>query len=597
MPPNWRRRPRIRNNKWVYAAMSVGMLLLILSSKDDPEKGEIESLFGTESRNNRKLLTSATEAWNPVHNEPGYKGPLGAVGMVLWIPLTIWIFLGVAIVADEYFTPALEKIAESLDLTAEVAGATFLAAASSAPEFFTSFADTFLVSSEGGAGFGIGTIMGSAVFNILIICALSCIPAKGSTRRKSPGPEGRMINREIYLQNYSKEDWDSAQESEIITEGGLRLDWYPLARDSIFYLTSIIVLVSTVATDSPQRIYEQPLVVSGCVMWYESLLYVVVYVGYIMCMKFSTTIESNSRILKDRIFKTNESGEFPEHDNKKIKSGVCEDPPITVPGWEDTHPMPPPGRNSFPKLPLGSSAVLLAMRSKKSLVKMTAVNQSVKSGSISSPEEDEDDTSPFWEATFTPPESVGEKIYWVFSLPYVVLFKLTIPSVTRHNVKDNYVLAFSMCILWIAFLSAMMVKTVSWMGGILNRNGVVMGLVVLSAGTSVPDALGSYNEAKRGEGNAAVSNALGSNVFDICIGLGIPWFIFALAKGYCFRVPKENIIIPTIILFFVLITFLGILTFTGMKLHATVGKSFVVVYVLFVAWVLIADRFDITLTT
>ena len=53
----------------------------------------------------------------------------------------------------------------------------------------------------------------------------------------------------------------------------------------------------------------------------------------------------------------------------------------------------------------------------------------------------------------------------------------------------------------------------------------VMGLTFLAMGTSIPDALGSIAVAKDGEGDMAVSNAVGSNVFDICLGLGLPWFI------------------------------------------------------------------------
>ena len=60
----------------------------------------------------------------------------------------------------------------------------------------------------------------------------------------------------------------------------------------------------------------------------------------------------------------------------------------------------------------------------------------------------------------------------------------------------------------------------------LSISSSVMGLTVLSAGTSVPDALSSILVAKRGLGDMAVSNALGSNVFDILLGLGFPYFIY-----------------------------------------------------------------------
>ena len=47
-------------------------------------------------------------------------------------------FAGIAIVCDDYFVPALELIVQKLGLSDDVAGATFMAAGSSAPELFTS---------------------------------------------------------------------------------------------------------------------------------------------------------------------------------------------------------------------------------------------------------------------------------------------------------------------------------------------------------------------------------------------------------------------------------------------------------------------------
>jgi Ca2+/Na+ antiporter len=52
-------------------------------------------------------------------------------------------------------------------------------------------------------------------------------------------------------------------------------------------------------------------------------------------------------------------------------------------------------------------------------------------------------------------------------------------------------------------------------GCILGVNSFLMGLVVLAAGTSVPDALASIAVARDGYGGMAVSNAIGSNVFDM----------------------------------------------------------------------------------
>jgi Ca2+/Na+ antiporter len=55
-----------------------------------------------------------------------------------------------------FFQASLEKISDVLHLTPDVAGATFLAAGSSAPELFTSLADAFGPSNS----IGMGTIVG-----------------------------------------------------------------------------------------------------------------------------------------------------------------------------------------------------------------------------------------------------------------------------------------------------------------------------------------------------------------------------------------------------------------------------------------------------
>jgi len=66
---------------------------------------------------------------------------------------------------------------------------------------------------------------------------------------------------------------------------------------------------------------------------------------------------------------------------------------------------------------------------------------------------------------------------------------------------------------------------VDFAGSTLGIPDTVMGLTFVAAGVSVPDALSSLAVIKEGLGDMAVSNAVGSNVFDILVCLGLPWFI------------------------------------------------------------------------
>ena len=53
----------------------------------------------------------------------------------------------------------------------------------------------------------------------------------------------------------------------------------------------------------------------------------------------------------------------------------------------------------------------------------------------------------------------------------------------------------------------------------------VAGLTILAAGTSIPEVISGIIVTRKGKGEMAISNSIGSNVFDILICLGLPWFI------------------------------------------------------------------------
>ena len=61
---------------------------------------------------------------------------LGAV--IIHFLVAVYISWAIAIVCDEYFVPCLEIICDKMKLQSDVAGATFMAFGSSAPELFAS---------------------------------------------------------------------------------------------------------------------------------------------------------------------------------------------------------------------------------------------------------------------------------------------------------------------------------------------------------------------------------------------------------------------------------------------------------------------------
>merc|ERR1711907_305778 len=115
------------------------------------------------------------------------------------------------------------------------------------------------------------------------------------------------------------------------------------------------------------------------------------------------------------------------------------------------------------------------------------------------------------------------------------------------------------------------------------------GLVFLAAGTSVPDALGSIAVAKQGEGDMAVANAFGSNVFDILLGLGVPWFISTacMQQRVVFPGAGGQLLEWILILTAILVLFIGALAYNRMKLNQMMGGILMTLYLVYVVMALV----------
>ncbi len=65
----------------------------------------------------------------------------------------------------------------------------------------------------------------------------------------------------------------------------------------------------------------------------------------------------------------------------------------------------------------------------------------------------------------------------------------------------------------------------------LGMPPLFVAVIFASMATRVPDAILSVKDARKGEADDAVANALGSNIFDICFALGFPLFLYTIIYG------------------------------------------------------------------
>ncbi len=95
----------------------------------------------------------------------------------------------------------------------------------------------------------------------------------------------------------------------------------------------------------------------------------------------------------------------------------------------------------------------------------------------------------------------------------------------------HYYSVFILSILIIAALSWVLVESAVEIAHVLNISEAIIAVTILAAGTSIPDLLSSVIVSKQGRGGMAISNAVGSNIFDILIGLGLPFLLIIIMTG------------------------------------------------------------------
>uniref|UniRef100_A0A336MNS1 Sodium/potassium/calcium exchanger 5 n=1 Tax=Culicoides sonorensis TaxID=179676 RepID=A0A336MNS1_CULSO len=393
--------------------------------------------------------------------------------VVLHVIGSLYLFVALAVVCDKFFVPAVEKICHALNMSNDVAGATFMAAATSAPELFVNVIGTFITEGD----IGLGTIVGSAVFNILAVAACCGIGA------------GMIVP----------------------------LDWWPLTRDCIAYGFTVLVLICIIHDER--------------VEWYEALVLVLLYFVYIAIMYYDKTIQKYARggvrhAQKHRShdtvccsFRSKSSKEI-----EMIEQGI----PLKV---DVANPQHNGSVKNIPRIEEPSKVTEIPQEKKEEADIKREPTSDEPQGMQVKPylgassvdlNHGEDDFKlleyPCGKGWFT-------QVTWIITWPIHLIFYFTIPDCEKPRFKNWFALTFIMCIVWIGSLSYLVAWFITVVGDTLRIPDSVMGITFLAAGTSVPEAVSSVIVAKQGHGSMGISNSIGSNTFDILLCLGLPWLI------------------------------------------------------------------------
>jgi cation:H+ antiporter len=112
-------------------------------------------------------------------------------------------------------------------------------------------------------------------------------------------------------------------------------------------------------------------------------------------------------------------------------------------------------------------------------------------------------------------------------------------QIEKEIIKEYSIQSVKTAFAWIIGMMLLMgvgshvlVESSIALGDLLGIHKVVMAFVVIAAGTSMPDMVLSIISSKHGYYDAAISNVFGSNIFDICVCLGLPIIIELIISGH-----------------------------------------------------------------
>ena len=191
-----------------------------------------------------------------------------------------------------------------------------------------------------------------------------------------------------------------------------------------------------------------------------------------------------------------------------------------------------------------------------------------------------------------------EKISLLSAFMIFDLKQLLIGNKPLNSTKAWFV--FSVSSLVIGFVCYFLVIACEWLGseyytvpylGDFSGLGVPLlfvALVFAAIGSSFPDTIISYKDAQKGNYDDAVSNAYGSNIFNLCVALGAPLFLFTIYTGPILLTKEIISLVSSISYWIVGLTIFSIFLYTGSG-GVTKNKAYVLIlsYFVFIIYVFV----------
>jgi len=146
---------------------------------------------------------------------------------------------------------------------------------------------------------------------------------------------------------------------------------------------------------------------------------------------------------------------------------------------------------------------------------------------------------------------IYEEIISIITKPLQLAIDYTCPDCRIFEPLENwYPLTFVSSFLWISIFSYFVTIVVdNWIGKDLQglqSAEAFFGIVLVAIGAEVPDTINSCTVAARGYGSMGTSSCIGSQIANICLGLGLSWTMAGAIEEQDVSLGKNDPLVKTV---------------------------------------------------
>lgn len=149
----------------------------------------------------------------------------------------------------------------------------------------------------------------------------------------------------------------------------------------------------------------------------------------------------------------------------------------------------------------------------------------------------------------------------IMLLIWFILFMFYIIGIVRKNKNNEYdipeysivksIILIIFSLLAITLSSNIVVDNAVLLASQIGISQKIISMTVIVIGTSLPELTMTINAARKDEFDMAVGNIIGTNIFNICIVLGLPIAIYGGVSSSSFNVVDTSVVLLSALMFYI----------------------------------------------